>query len=131
MTLRSIERFLVFSLFMLLLLTVGVVVLAYQISPLRAPNFVPQAANAGATIDWLRPERYWIVLLNTFTITLATNVTILAWLRLRFKGYWLNIRRDLWGLLLKVLGLIGVWIAIAYGTWIVSLTFLLDLWIVD
>ncbi|MDJ0589657.1 MAG: hypothetical protein QNJ72_06620 [Pleurocapsa sp. MO_226.B13] len=57
MTLRSIERFLVFSLFMLLLLTVGVVVLAYQISPLRDPNFVPQAANAGATIDWLRIDK--------------------------------------------------------------------------
>lgn len=132
MTRRSINRLFVFSFYMLLLLALGVAVLAYLISPLRDPNFVPLGSNAGATIDWLRPEKYWMVLINAFTISLATNVTILMWLWFRSKdGRWLTVGRDFFGLLLKVLSLVGLWIAIAYIIWLVSLTFLLDQWIID
>ena len=131
MTRRSINQPLVFSLYMLLLLATGTAVLAYLISPLRDPNFVPMGANAGATISWLRPEKYWMLLLNTFTVSLATNVTLLAWSWFRSQDRWLTVGRGFVGLLLEVLGLVGLWIAIAYITWIVSLTFLLDRWIVD
>ena len=88
-------------------------------------------ANARETTSWLRPEKYWMLLLNTFTVSLATNVTLLAWSWFRSKDRWLTVGRGFLGLLLKVLGLVGLWIAIAYITWIVSLTFLLDQWIVD
>lgn len=88
-------------------------------------------ANAGATIDWLSPEKYWMVLIYTFSIALPTNITVLAWLWLHSKNRQLTIDRDLESLSIEVVGLAGLWIIMAYGTWMASMSFLLQQWIID
>lgn len=64
MTRHDLGRMFAFSLFALLLLAVCIAIVAFQVSPLRDPNFVRDGADAGATVSWLDYENYWIALLN-------------------------------------------------------------------
>lgn len=133
---RAMERNLKVSLNVLLLLAVCVAGVAYLVSPLRDPSFIPEAANASATVDWLSPERYWLAVRNIFAIALATNFSLLAWCQSRFSRPLMQTARRrplgrLIGALLKVLGLSTLWLIVAYGTWVASTLFLLDQWIVD
>lgn len=133
MTRHSIYRFFVSSLCILLFLAIGTGILAYEISPLRDPSLAPMSANEGATIDWLNCEKYWWTLASVFSILLPTNIVVLAWLRILSKNPRLTVgrNRNLSNLLPKLLNLLGLWIMMVCTTWIASILFLLQQWIID
>ncbi len=136
---HTLERTLITSLSALLMLAACVAVIAYQVSPLRDPSFVREAANASATVSWLAPERYWLGLIYVWTVTLATNVVALAVVQsLRIRAAGQTVRRDflgaalrIFGLALRIFGLAGLWVAVAVGGWLGSLVFLLNQHIMD
>ena len=134
---RNTEHYLTVSLCALLLLAVCVAVVAYQISPLRDPSFVDQIkeqgwSEAGATVGWLRPERYWWIFVNSFTILFATNVTALASIKIPvLKLIGPKARRNPFRAFPKLLALFGLWILIAYATWLHALGYLLYQLIMD
>lgn len=51
------RRFSIASLIFLILVTVASVILVYLVSPLRAPAFQPNSANAGTSVWWLKGVR--------------------------------------------------------------------------
>lgn len=129
---HDLGRMFALSLFALLLLAVCIAVVAFQVSPLRDPNFVRGGGNAGATVGWLNYENHWIALLTIFTVALATNVTLLVWTTTRPSRMVEDSGLiDLSGLLLKVLSLSALWLVVAFGTWFGSMIFLLNQWIID
>ncbi|MEL7068274.1 MAG: hypothetical protein AAGN15_06415 [Cyanobacteria bacterium J06581_3] len=128
---RRVERYFTVSAYALLIIAIAIAIVAYLVSPLRDPSFVPQSANAGATVSWLRPERYWIIGLNTLAITLATNTTVLRWLKWRTRRAITPTNRGRLGMLFRVLTMCGLWLVIFYGTWVVSMYFLLWQYILD
>lgn len=128
---RHLERCFKMSTYALLIIAMTVAIVAFWVSPLRDPNFVPAATNAGATVSWLRPERYWMAGLNALAIALATNVTVLRWLSVRASRTD-EYRRQ--GPLLKLtrfVSLCGLWLVVFYGTWLISMYFLLWQYILD
>ncbi|MEM1253933.1 MAG: hypothetical protein AAGI69_16000 [Cyanobacteria bacterium P01_H01_bin.21] len=129
---NRIDHALMVSLNVLLLTVVGVALLAYQVSPLRDPSFIPQAANAGARVSWLNPEKYWMAAIRIFSIALATNISLLTWSQLRGnRDGIVRFSRNRASTALKVLGLCGVWLIVFYSFWYFSLLFLLWQYIID
>ena len=120
MTDNRISHALMVSLNMLLFIIVGLGLVAYQVSPLRDPSFIPDAVNAGATVRWMRPESYWMTAINILSIALATNLALLVW----FNGH-LQTTRPTILMLLKGLAVAGLWVVVFSATWYVSLFFLL------
>ncbi|MGD1867820.1 MAG: hypothetical protein ACFB0D_24985 [Phormidesmis sp.] len=113
------------------LITVGAI--AYIVSPLRDPSFNPanslEPLNAGATIDFLRPERYWVSATQTLAVLISTNIVALIWLRF-FRRY-ITARANSLLISLGTLGLFGIWFVVAGCLWFGSLFFLLQQYIVD
>ncbi|MFG6094143.1 hypothetical protein D0962_28960 [Leptolyngbyaceae cyanobacterium CCMR0082] len=129
---QRIDHGLIVSLNVLLLFTVGFALVAYQVSPLRDPSFVPQVTNAGARVSWLNPERYWITTIRILAIALATNISLLTWSH--WRGHrsglsWIN--RNPLSVFLKAVGLCGVWLVVFSVSWYSALFFLLWQYILD
>ncbi|MEL6603957.1 MAG: hypothetical protein AAFP20_12100 [Cyanobacteria bacterium J06614_10] len=128
---RHMERYFKMSAYALLIAALMIAVIAFFVSPLRDPNFVPAAANAGATVSWLTPERYWRAGLNILAIALATNVVVLRWLSVRSSRTPTHTSRNLLHRLFQFISLCGLWLGVFYGTWFVSMYYLLWQYILD
>ena len=129
---NRIDHSLMIILNVLLLMVVGIALLAYQVSPLRDPSFIPEAANAGARVSWLNPEQYWVAAIRIFSIALATNLSLLTWSHLRGNRHGIvRFGRSPVATMLKALGLCGVWLTVFYSFWYFAVLVLLWQYIID
>ena len=129
---NRIDHALVVSLNVLLLMVVGIALLAYQVSPLRDPSFIPQVASTGARVRWLNPEDYWITAIRIFAIALATNLSLLTWSHLRgHRDGIVRFSRNPSSIALKAFILCGVWLIVFYSFWHFSMLFLVWQYIID
>jgi hypothetical protein len=83
---QRIRHFSIFSLVLLLFLTIATSLFAYQVSPLRDPTFQPNSANAGSLIAWMQgvTEGHWVLLASIIAFSLSTNLTLIIWQGWRF-----------------------------------------------
>lgn len=115
---RQFQRFQLVSLGFSLLLLVAWVIFVYQVSPLRDPSFVPNAANAGSLVPWLSgvTEDNWYLAANILSFLLSTNITLI------FAQKILNNENN-W--FLRFILTIGVWIMLFGIFWYLFLYYLL------
>jgi hypothetical protein len=76
---QFVPRFTPATLGFLILLTVAVGVFAYQVSPLRDSSFLPNSANAGSLLPWMRgvDDNTWFQGSSVLAGLLATNIVLI------------------------------------------------------
>ncbi|MBW4425875.1 MAG: hypothetical protein KME50_15855 [Nostoc desertorum CM1-VF14] len=121
---QRIRQFSIFSLVLLLFLTIAISLFAYQVSPLRDPSFQPDSANGGSLIDWMQSvtEDHWLLLANIIAFLLSTNLTLIIWQRRRFN------QNNKW---LSFIIMTVTWTIFFGSFWLISRIYLLKQWLID
>ncbi|WP_193199803.1 hypothetical protein [Nostoc sp. MG11] len=122
---QRLQRFFIITLVFLLFLTIASGIFAYQVSPLRDPNFQPNSANGGSLIPWMKgvTEGHWSSGANVLAFLVSTNLTLISWQQGIFsQGYnkWLRF------ILITITS-----IMFFVFFWIIFMLHLLSQWLVD
>ncbi|BAZ49092.1 hypothetical protein NIES4103_17030 [Nostoc sp. NIES-4103] len=121
---QQIRRFSIFSLVLILLLTVASIIFVYLVSPLRDPTFQPNSANGGSLIPWLKSvkESDWLLGSNILAFLLSSNITLVIWQQ------WLSKKNPrLLYFLVTIVVLVLLLCFFSYG----FLLYLLAQWLID
>lgn len=138
MSSRFLQRLSVAS-FVIGLVLVGVSGLfVYQVSPLRAPTFEPNSANAGSLVPWLQGvnEQVWLNGAIALAVLLSTSLTtmIFQWIQSRLSRHipyrQSRFRRHA-GQLMSISLMLVTWLLLCGIFWMAFLIFLLEQWLVD
>lgn len=121
---QRIRHFSIFSLIFLLSLTIAISLFAYHVSPLRDPSFIPNSANGGSLIPWMRGinDSHWVLLSNIIAFSLSTNIIVIIWQSRRFHD------RNKW---VSFLTMVVTWVILFGGFMLTSIAYLLMQWLID
>jgi len=124
MFLQQIRRFSIFSLIILLLLTLTSLIFVYLVSPLRDPTFQPNSANGGSLVPWLKnvKDSDWLFGSSILAFLLSSNITLVIWLRNLS-----NANNRLFYLLVMIVSIVLLFGFFYY----VFLIYLLTQWLID
>lgn len=124
MLFQRIRRFSIFSLVLILVLTVASIIFVYLVSPLRDPTFQPNSANAGSLIPWLKSvkESDWLLGFNLLAFLLSSNITLVIW-----QQWFSNKNYRFFYFLLTIIILVLLLCFFSYA----FLLYLLAQWIID
>jgi hypothetical protein len=119
-----IERKSIYSLMLLLVLTITSRVFVYLVSPLREPTFQPNSANGGSLVPWMKgiTESHWLWGANVLAFLLSSNLTFITWQQ------WVFHKNHQW---LRLSLMVLTWILLFSFFWIAFMSHLLSQWLID